>query len=480
LNFTIKEEFKVPYNDFREWIKKIEDEGELLRIKDEVRLEPDIGAAAQASVLTNGPGLFFERLLGYPPTHTLTIALMGSIRRLALSLELPKSTTRAELVKELARRLENKVIKPKRVNSAPLKEERHFGKEVNLFEFPLHRLNMCDGGPYLTKTHIITKDPETGWVNVGMYRMQVKDKAKTNVWFTMGQHGGMIYRKWEDMGKPMPMAVAFGVDPALTWVAVSRFNVGVNEYDVAGAIRGEPLEVIPAETVDLDVPASAEIVIEGEVPPGVREFEGPFGEYPGAYSSYHKIMIFEVKAITHRRNPIFDAIHIGKVPNENSVIFSVSRPAVDTKYMKELFPEIIAVVPYPGSHQVVIQGKFRRHGDARRVMLGWFSGPFKDLAKNCIVVDEDIDPYDPEQVLWALSYRFQADRDLVIIPNYSSVGFDPSETHDGLVTLCGFDATKPKPPFPRYEMVAWVEPWKETEEWKKKIAKDWLKKEEEL
>lgn len=467
----------MPYKDFRAWISRLEEEGELLRIKEQVRLEPDIGASGQASILSNGPGLFFESLPGYPPSHTLTIALMGSVRRLALSLDLPKFTGRGELVKELARRLEQPLIKPVRISSAPLKEERHFGEEANLFEFPLHRLNMCDGGPYLTKTHIITKDPETGWTNVGMYRMQVKGKAKTNVWFTMGQHGGMIYRKWENMGKPMPMAVAFGVDPALTWAAVSRFQAGVDEYDVAGVLRGEPLEVISAETVDLEVPASAELVIEGEVLPGVRELEGAFGEYPGSYSSYHKIMVFEIKAITHRKNPIFDAIHIGKVPNENSVIFSVSRPAVDTKYMRQLFPEIITVVPYPGSHQVVIQGNFRRHGDARRVMLGWFAGPFKDLAKNCIVVDEDIDPYDPEQVLWALSYRFQADRDLVIIPNYSSVGFDPSETRDGLVTLCGFDATKPKSPSPRYELVGWVEPWKETADWKKRIAETWQRKE---
>ena len=463
----------MPFSDFREWIGKLDQEGELLHIKEQVNLEPDIGASSQATILNNGPGLFFENLRGYPPSHTLSIGLMGSIRRLALSLDLPKSTGRGELVRELSRRLDQPLIKPKRVSSAPFQEERHYGKEINLFEFPLHRLNMRDGGPYLTKTHIIVKDPETGWTNVGMYRMQVKNKDRTNVWFTMGQHGGMIYRKWENRGKPMPMAVALGVDPALTWAAVSRFQAGVDEYDVAGTLRGSPLEVIPAETVDLEVPASAEIVIEGEVPPGVREFEGPFGEFPGSYSVYHRIMVFQIKAISHRKNPIFDAINIGKVPNENTVIFSVSRPAADTKYMRQLFPEIMAVVPYPGSHQVVIQGSFRRHGDSRRVMLGWFAGPFKDLAKNCIVVDEDVDPYDPEQVLWALSYRFQADRDLVIIPDYSSVGFDPSETRDGLVTLCGFDATKPKPPSPRYEIVGWVEPWKETEEWRAGITRAW-------
>lgn len=467
----------MPYKDFREWIRRLDEEGELLHIKDQVSLEPDIGASSQATILNNGPGLFFENLQGYPPSRPLTIGLMGSLRRLSLSLDLPKLTGRGELVQEVARRFDLPGTKPKHVSSAPLKEKRHFGHEINLFEFPLHRLNARDGGPYLTKTHIITKDPETGWTNVAMYRMQVKNRAKTNVWFTMGQHGGMIYRKWEDKGKPMPMAVALGVDPALTWAAVSRFQPGVDEYEVAGALRGDPLEVVSAETIDLDVPASAEIVIEGEVPPGVRELEGPFGEFPGSYSAYHRIMVFEIKAITHRQNPIFDAIHIGKVPNENSVIFSVSRPAADTKYMRQLFPEVTALVTYPGSHQVVIQGNFRRHGDARRVMLGWFAGPYKDLAKNCIVVDEDVDPYDPEQVLWALSYRFQADRDLVIIPNYSSVGFDPSETHDGLVTLCGFDATKPKPPSPRYELVGWVEPWKETADWRKKIAARWERRE---
>jgi len=463
----------MPYKDFRAWIGKLEEEGELLRVKDHVRLEPDVGASAQASILTDGPGLFFENLPGYPPSHTLTIALMGSLRRLALSLDLPRSTSRGDLVQEMARRFDEPLIKPVRLSSAPLKEEKHFGNDVNLFEFPLHRLNMGDGGPYLTKTHIITKDPETGWTNVAMYRMQVKDRAKTNVWFTQGQHGGIIYRKWESLGKPMPMAVAFGVDPALTWMAVSKTQPGVDEYDMAGTLRGEPFEVVPAETVDLNVPASAEVVLEGYVPPGIREFEGPFGEYPGSYSHYHRIMVFEIKAITHRKNPIFDAIHIGKVPNENSVIFSVNRPVADTKYMRQRFPEVMAVVPYPGSAMEVIQGNFRRHGDARRVMLGWFMGPHTDNVKHCIVVDEDIDPYDPAQVLWALSYRFQADRDLVIIPNFSSVGFDPSEERSGLVTLCGFDATKPKPPHPRYEMIGWVEPWKETEVWKKRIAKNW-------
>ncbi len=465
----------MPYKDFRAWIEKLDKEGELVRIKEQIKLEPDVGASSQASILDNGPGLFFESLAGYPPSHTLTIALMGSLRRLALSLDLPKHTGRRELVQELTRRLALPGIKPTRVSSAPLKEEKHFGSDVNLFEFPLHRLNIRDGGPYLTKTHIIMKDLETGWTNVAMYRMQVKDKAKTNIWFTIGQHGGMIYRKWEKAGKPMPVAVAFGVDPALTWPTVAKIQPGVDEYDVAGALRGEPLEVVRAETVDLDVPASAEVVLEGEVPPGIREFEGPFGEYPGAYSHYHQIMIFNIKAITHRKNPIWDAIHIGKVPNENSVIFSVSRPAFDTEFMRRQFPEIMAVVAYHGSHQVVIQGNWRRHGDARRVMLAWFAGPHKDLVKHCIVVDEDIDAYDPVQVLWAMAYRFQADRDLVIIPEYSSVGFDPSETRGGLVTLCGFDATKPKPPYPRYNMVGWVEPRKETEDWRKRLNELWGK-----
>lgn len=463
----------MPYKDFRAWIARLVDERELLRIKDRVNLEPDVGAISHATILSNGPGLLLENLAGYPSSHTLTIGLMGTFRRLALSMDLPKSSARSDLVQEMARRLEQPPIKPKRVSWSPVKEERHFCGEVNLFEFPLHRLNKHDGGPYLTKTHVIAKDPETGWINVGMYRMQVEDRAKTKLWLTMAQHGGMIFRKWEEMGKPMPAAVALGVDPALTWAAITKFSPGVNEYDVAGALRGEPLDVIPAETIDLDVPASAEVVIEGEVQPGVRRIEGPFGEFPGSYSTYRRTMVFEVKAVTHRVNPIFDAIQVGKAPSEVSAMSSVVTPSADTTYLQQRFPEVMAVVPWPSSHQVVIQGTFRRHGDARRVMLAWFSGPRREYVKSCVVVDEDVDPYDPAQVLWALAYRFQADRDLVIVPNYPSSGLDPSESCFGLTTLCGFDATKAKPPSPRYAPIGWIEPWKEVADWRKRISELW-------
>lgn len=461
----------MPYKDLREFMQALDDAGELLTIDKEVNLEPDIGAMGAAIAELNdrgipAPGVLCTNIAGCD--FPLAIGLQSSFRRTAIAYGLGADAGFKELKNAWMKGYEKHPVKARTVTrkDAPCKENILTGNKVNIFRFPIPRINTQDAGPYLLKPLCITRDTESDWINVGMYRMQVLDKNRTSL-MTSHSHWGEHYIKHRRLGKRMPMVVAMGTDPVLGMVSGAKVPSGWNEYEFAGAIRGAPVDLIKAETCDLPVPATAEIVLEGEVSVEADVYEGPFGEWSGSYSGMLVMPTFHVKCITHRNNPIFDTVALSKVASENAFMCMPGKIAALEKELHHILPNMTEIAySKPIVTAVVVQGKWGNKTEPRRAMNAvWASQAGQGMAKIVTVVDDDIDPWDSSDVLWAIATRSQANIDTVMIPGAHS-RLDPSAEVDGTSCLFGIDATKSREPFPRHTISNWIEPRKERAEWK--------------
>lgn len=441
----------MSFFDLREFLKLLDSEGELHRIETMVDPEWEVGAICRENFDRRGPALQFNHLGNHQTP--LVVGVLGKSKLYGLALGvLP---TFKEIYGKWQWALENP-IKPILLETGPCKEVK--SEEVNLFEdpFPVPRWHVLDGGPYLGTFHlVISIDPESGWINCGMYRNQILGKDCLGIHLANpNQDFGKIFEKWKSLKKSMPVAIAIGVTPYLSLVAVSKIPVGVNEYNIAGGLRGSPIELVHAETSDLLVPACAEIILEGEVPvDDYHSQEGPFGETPGYMGEMeNRINYIKVKKMTHRRNPIFQGTYEGKPPNESALVMLYTRTI--SVYNHLLLSGIKGVkdvcVTYAsrGFHTVVsIYKQYPNH--AKDVMNHVLGCPGL-ICKHCVVVDEDVDPWDTFQVEWAIATRVQADRDIEIIKNGRSSKFDVSQVPSkrGLSSWLRIDATKP---FEEYE-----------------------------
>jgi UbiD family decarboxylase len=463
-----------PFRDLRGWIDHLEAEGELLRLREEIQLEPDVGAIAKAICEINkrgerAPGILAENIVGCETR--LAIALDAAWDRTAIAFGLPKDASLKEQKEAWLKAYARYPVKPHMVNKkdAPCKENILYGEEVDLFKFPIPRLNIQDAGPYLLKTLCITKDPDSDWVNFGMYRAQVLDRNKTSIMTSHTSHWGEHYIKARRKGKPLEMTIVLGTDPILTRVSGTRIPAGWNEFDFAGALRGEPVEVVEAESVGLVVPATAEIVLEGTVTPEANVYEGPFGEWTGAYSGMLVMPTFEIKTLTHRNNPIFDHVSVGRGWTESEYMTLVSLIVALEEELKHICPSISQIAYLqPILENCVVQGRWVNKTEPRRVMNAVWASQAVTQNKIVTIVDEDVDPWDAEEVMWAISTRCQANTDIVMIPG-AHCRLDPSVEVDGTTCLLGIDATKSKEPFPRHTIAEWVLPREETEGWRARI-----------
>ena len=306
----------MPYKDFREWVNTLEAKGRLHKIRKEVDWSLELGAVIRRTWDTYGdaaPSLMFENIKDYhTPSPNKFFVTSGSWSTIALTLGMPLVGDYPRgLVQEYRRRAKSP-IKPVMVDSGPCKENITRADDVDLLKFPVPFWHERDGGRYIgTATSVITKDPETGWLNVGCYRMMVHGDRKSlgTPLFPGGQHWGLHYLKYIQRNEPMPVVIAMGNDPVLTGASMSTHPVQVSEFDVAGGLRGQPLELTKAETVDLPVPASSEIVIEGTIDPKQRKVEGPFGEFSGFYGDEPgERPIVNVSCVTHRDDPILEGV----------------------------------------------------------------------------------------------------------------------------------------------------------------------------
>jgi UbiD family decarboxylase len=459
----------MPYKDLREFLRRLEKEGQLLRIEREVNLEPDLGAAAYAAgKLPNGPAIYFEKIKGYEKKDVV-LNVHGSWNNFSIMFDLPMGSTVKEIFHEMARRWDRFPIKPIEVNDSPLKEVIIRGG-VNLFnELPLFRINEYDGGPYLSKAIVVSRDPENPNIqNLGIYRIQVKDRDLLGIQAS-AQHDIAIHlRKAEELNQPLPVAIVVGNDPLITLVGGMPLMYEEDEYEMAGALRGEPVEVIRAETVDLMVPARSEIVIEGEIIPRWRSIEGPFGEYTGFYSPTMKQAEIRVKAITRRRDPIiFENLYIGKPWNEQDYILGLVTSVTVFKQLRAMAPEVVSVnAMYCHGYGTIISTKSRLGGFGKIIGAKLLATPHGLVyPKFIVVVDEDIDPFNLNEVMWAIVTRFRPERDLVLIPNAPASTLDPTGYPRGLVTRMIIDATTPVSPDIPLEGLSIVEPPEEASRW---------------
>jgi 4-hydroxy-3-polyprenylbenzoate decarboxylase len=427
------------FMDLRQWIALLEKEGELRRIAVPVDWDREIGAIARKVLEKKGPALLFENIRGYERGRSarLFTSGLGSRSRLALALGFPKDVPNQELVQHVMKK-NREGIKPLVVLTGPVKEQIIKGEAIDLFEFPVPRWHYLEGGRYiLTFAGIVTRDPDTGVQNVGIYRGMIGRRNTIPSLLIKGQHWGQHFLKYTQRGEPMPVACVIGWDPILCFLAGSPIPAGVCEYDVMGAYRDEPAELVRCETVDLEVPASAEIVIEGLISddPATYEVEGPFGEFTGYVSDIPTPRpAIQVTCVTHRSDPIFFGTLEGTLPgsfSENSVMSSVQRAAIAWNILNAAgIPGILNVDIHPITNGTNIAIQIRKHyqGQPKQIAAAlWGAGAAQYRYKHVIVVEEDIDVSSYEQLDWAIAYRVNAGHGgIVVFPGIFGSPIDPS------------------------------------------------------
>jgi 2,5-furandicarboxylate decarboxylase 1 len=343
---------------------------------------------------------------------------------------------------ELLARFEDAALHPlpwQEVKSAPAQEVVH--REIDLAKLlPLPTHNEYDSGPYITAGILITRNPRTGQQNVSIHRCQLSGPDRLGV-LLLPRHAHMFFEMAEQAGAPLEAALVVGVDPLTLLASQAIAPMDVDELTIAGALQRRPLPVVKCLTSDIRVPAEAEIVIEGRFLPKVREPEGPFGEFPQYYGERDDRHVMEVDVVTHRRDAIFHTVGGGGL--EHLLLGAIPREATLLAHLKRTFPNVLDVHLSPGGtmrYHLYVQIRKRQEGEAKNIMMGAFAGSFD--VKHVIVVDDDVDIHNPTEVEWAVATRFQADRDLLIVPESQGSKLDPS-THNGVGAKMGMDATKP-------------------------------------
>ncbi len=431
----------MAYKDLREFIERLRTEGELSEISAEVDWEYEVGGIVRKALDLQGPALLFKNVKGYP--SPLFASGLATYSRLSMALGLAKDEKLEKIVESFREKIK-KPIRPRQVERGPCKENILHGNEADLLKFPVPLWQEGDGGRYFGTWHgVVTKDPETGWTNVGMYRIMVHDRKTLGILIARDQHIGLHYEKYRTMNASMPVAIVVGMDPVLPLSFLTPLPAHKDEYDFAGALRGEPVDVVRCETTGLTVPASAEIVIEGEIPPHERKTEGPFGEWMGHYGGKPGPRpVIHVNCITHRNHPIFRGSLEGKPINEDHICTSVALSSLAHHFLEEtLGIPGIRGVHFPASSgawgMAIVSLDQRYPGHSRTVAHALLGSKMGSFLKNVIVVDEDIDPFSLNEVGWAMVSRLQASRGVTILQRGKGAFMDPSQ----LPGLQGFSDT---------------------------------------
>ncbi len=424
----------MAFSDLRQYLDRLESTGELKRIKKEVDWNLELSHVAKINEESGGgQALLFENVKDYPGKPVLA-SLLASHRRVALALDMPLESKSLGIAREWVARTTAKKIAPRVVSSGPCKENIVKGDKVNLLDFPAPWFYPKDGGRYIgTAAYLISRSLDNGRLNLGTYRSMIYDERRAGVQLIKAKDAEIDLRGYAARREPMPVALVIGGDPVLFLCSSTLFPLHESEYDAAGALRGEPVDVVKAETSDLLVPANAEIVIEGEIMPGELLDEGPFGEYTGYYSGKGRVPreFIKVSCITHRTNPILWATSVGKPITDTHVIQSINRAAALWEGLEGVkIPGIQGVYCPPaagGRFMAIISVKQMYHGHATHAGLAAFSTVMGNYGlKTVIVVDEDIDPENIDQVIYAVGLRYQPERGTQILTRGRSTPLDPS------------------------------------------------------
>jgi 4-hydroxy-3-polyprenylbenzoate decarboxylase len=475
----------MPYKDLREFIRVLEKKGLLIRVTAEVDPVLEIAEINDRVVKRGGSALFFEK-----PKNSkfpCVVNLFGSYERMKLALEVnsldeigdrmleflePEIPTNfIEKLKTLPKLKKLADFLPKYVNSGPCKEV-IFNDNVSLNVFPVLKTWPADGGKFITLPMVFTKDPESGIRNCGMYRMQVYDEKTTGMHWHMHKDGAKHYRNAERKAKRLDVAVAIGSDPAVMYSSTAPLPEGVDEMLFAGFLRGSPVELIKCETVELEVPANSEIVLEGYCEPHERRIEGPFGDHTGYYSLQDEFPVFHITCITHRRDAIYPATIVGKPPMEDCYIAKATE-RIFLPLIQKQFPEIVDInLPMEGVfHNIAIVAIDKRYpGHARRVMYALWGLGQMSFTKMIVVVDKEVDVQNPGEVIWKIGNNVDPKRDVVIVEGPLDVLEHASDipAYGGKM---GIDATK------KWRSEGFLREWPDeivmSEEIKKLVEKRW-------
>lgn len=432
----------MPFDSLADLLTQFEKLGELQRVPTKVDPAGEIGAICRRLNVIKGPAVLFEKVKG--SRFPVAGQLLASNRRLAIALE----TTEETLYADVMGRAGN-MIAPRIVDRGPCQDVVKAGGAVDLNELPIVTNNPDDGGRYLTAGHVILKDPELGY-NLAIYRMMVRSRNEVFLRLIPNHHGWGFLKQAEARGRPtLPVAVAIGVDPAIFIASQFEPRLGANELEIAGGLRRKPVEMVRCKTIDCEVPAHASIVLECEmsIPPPTGT-EGPFGEFLGyTTGTVENERYMTVKAITHRSDPIYHNIWLGRPPHEHLWINAISYGIQACHELKVRFPPVKAAYAPPSglSIKLVVQvdSKTTYPGMVKNLLAAamWTRG---SLWKEVVVVDDDINLFDPEEVEWAVLTRVQAERDILILPRARGTRLDPSSDADGLTDKILIDATRKK------------------------------------
>jgi 2,5-furandicarboxylate decarboxylase 1 len=435
--------------DFRQFLAVMERESpeDVVRIRREVDPRFEVTALQQhLEDLGRYPLVIFENVLNLkrkPSGFRLATNVFATREKIALALDLPKEQWRMETSIEFARRSLTP-IKPVVVTSseAPVHEVVRTGDEVDLFELPVVTHHVMDGFPYLVDA-VVAADPETGVHNSSHHRQLIKDRNHTGIWMSP-RHLWNYFNRAEEMGKPLPIAHVHGHHPGFFLGSEALVPMDADEYQHIGGVLGEPLRLVPSVSFGerLMVPADAEVVIEGQILPGVRDAEGPFGEFTGYYGPQRWGPVVEVTAITHRRDPIWLNILVGHP--DTALLGGIPKEAGIYEMVKAAVPTVKAVhFPISGTCRFHAYISIDKKVEGEAVQAAMAAFPYHDELKHIIVVDADVDPFNEREVLWAMATRVQPDVDVNIIREVRGGSLDPSSTRHAVGSKMIIDATKP-------------------------------------
>ena len=423
----------MSYRDLREFISTLEGRGELVRVRAAVSPDLEMTEIVDRTVRSGGPAIVFENVVGHD--MPVAINLFGTHRRVAWALGVEDAEEIAGRVRGLLSMAQDppgglldKVAaagqllglarsQPRVIGSGPCQQVVATGDDVDIEALPALRCWPGDAGRFITLPLVISKDPETGRRNVGTYRMQIYDRATAGMHWQSHKVGARHFRSGERRGdERLEVAVALGGDPTTVWTGALALPPDVDEFAVSGIIRGTPVELVRCRTVDIEVPAHSEIVLEGYVIPGEYRTEGPFGDHTGYYSLAEQYPVFHVTAVTRRRDPIYPATVVGRPPMEDFYMGKAAERIL-LPALQLTLPEVVDInMPAEGVFHnlliVAIRKEYRGH--ARKVMNALWGLGLLSLTKTIIVVDADVNVHDPSEVAWRVTANINPATDLVL------------------------------------------------------------------